>query len=166
MAPSNFLRLFAIFSLAILNISFDVLPANALAVERGHMARGVNHAHAGVAKKRGNSKQCKPRPVPNAPASSISLTSSTSASTTSHSVADAHLATPAPIPQPSTHKTTTSSSYSPSPSVAPSSSGSYSGSKVALAWSNNEESSLDNFITPHTGMCVHLFAHFCASLLK
>lgn len=143
MAQSNFLRLFAVFSLAILNISFDALPVNALAVERGHMARGVNYAHAGVTKKRADSKQCKPRPVTSTPA----YTPSTSSH---HSTADAHLATPASVYQPSTHKTTATSSSSPTPSVAPPSSGSSSGSKVGLAWSNNEEGSLGNFITSHT----------------
>jgi len=146
MAASNFLRLFAIFSLAILNISFDALPVNALAVERGHVARGVNHAHAGVAKKRGESKQCKPRPVTSTPASYPS----SSPTTSHHSAADGHLASPLPISQSSTHKTTTTSSSSPTPSVAPSTSGSYSGSKVALAWSNHEQPSLGNFVTPHT----------------
>jgi len=149
MAPSNFLRLFTVFSLAILNISFDALPVNALAVERGHVARGVNHAHAGIAKKRGDSKQCKPRPVTSTPA----YIPSSSPTTSHHSAADGHLASPVPISEPSTHKTTTTSS-SPMPSVTPSSSSSYSGSKVALAWSNNEQSSLGNFISPHTVLCV------------
>lgn len=145
MAPSNFLRLFTVFSLAILNISFDALPVNALAVERGHVARGVNHAHAGIAKKRSDSKQCKPRPVTSTPA----YIPSSSPTTSHYSAADGHLASPAPISEPSTHKTTTTSS-SPAPSVTPSTSGSYSGSKVALAWSNNEQSSLGNFLSPHT----------------
>lgn len=144
MAQSNFLRLFAVFSLAILNISFDALPVNALAVERDHMVRGVNHAHAGVAKKRGDSKQCKPRPVTSTPAPAY-----TPSTSSHHSTAAAHLATPASVSQPSTHKTTATSSSS-TPSVAPPSSGSSSGSKVGLAWSNNEEGSLGNFITSHT----------------
>jgi len=162
MAASNFLRLFAIFSLAILNISFDALPVNALAVERGHVARGVNHAHAGVAKKRADSKQCKPRPVTTTTPASYPSSSPT---TSHHSAADGHLASPVPISESSTHKTTTSSS--PTPSVTPShSSGSYSGSKVALAWSNHEQPALPNFITSHTKLCVHLFVHFCASLFN
>jgi len=144
MAPSNFLRLFTIFSLAILNISLDALPANALVVEPGHMARGVNHAHAGIAKKRSNSKQCKPRPVP-----AISSTSSTTSHHSVAVVANAHLATPAPSSQLSTHETTTTS-HSSTPSAAASSSGSCSNKKVGLGWSNHEQSSLHNFVTPCT----------------
>jgi hypothetical protein len=140
MAPLNFARLLAIFSLAILNISFDTLPANALSVDRGHMARGINHAHAGVAKKRGGSpKQCKPRP--STPATSIKpgvLSSS----------APAHYyATSTSVSQSSPH--TTTSSQLPQSSSTPSSSGTSSGtsSKAGLAWSNNEETSLCNFLS-------------------
>jgi len=137
MAPVNFARLLAIFSLAILNISFDTLPANALSVDRGHMARGISHAHAGVAKKRGDSpKQCKPRPT--VPTTSIKPDVSFS-STSAHSYD-----TPAPVSHASPQ--TTTSSILPQSSSAPSSSGPSYGTKAGLAWSNNEETSLCNFI--------------------
>ena len=132
MAPVNFARLLAIFSLAILNISFDTLPANALSVDRGHMARGINHAHAGVAKKRGDSpKQCKPRP--SAPTTSIKP-NVLSTSAPAH-----YYATPASVSPSSPH--TTTSSQLPQSSSAPSSSGTSDGgsSKAGLAWSNNVE---------------------------
>jgi hypothetical protein len=140
MAPVNFARLLAIFSLAILNISFDTLPANALSVDRGHMARGINHAHAGVAKKRGDSpKQCKPRP--SAPTTSIKP-NVLSTSAPAH-----YYATPASVSPSSPH--TTTSSQLPQSSSAPSSSGTSDGgsSKAGLAWSNNEETSLCNFLS-------------------
>jgi hypothetical protein len=150
MAPVNFARLLAIFSLAILNISFDTLPANALSVDRGHMARGINHAHAGVAKKRGDSpKQCKPRP--SAPTTSIKP-NVLSTSAPAH-----YYATPASVSPSSPHTTTsspssphtTTSSQLPQSSSAPSSSGTSDGgsSKAGLAWSNNEETSLCNFLS-------------------
>jgi len=151
MAPANFLRLLAVFSLAILNISFDVLPANALAVERGHMARSINHAHAGLAKKRSNSTgKCKPRPVSSASPSMPANSNPPSAPAVSSSMPPnvVHNVTPA-TPSPTTTTTTSSApAQSPTPNTAPSS----SGGKVALAWSNLEEASLDNFITASTKM--------------
>jgi len=142
MAPANFLRLLAVFSLAILNISFDVLPANALAVERGHMARSINHAHAGFAKKRSNQTgKCKPRPVPNA---SPSMPPNSSPSPAPANVV--HNATPAPNSQPTTTTTSSTPAQSPTPNTAAPS----GGQKVALAWSNLEEASIDNFITAST----------------
>ena len=125
MAPANFLRLLPIFSLALLNISFGTLPANAIAVERGHMARGINHAHVNVAKKRGNSPgQCKPRP--GVPASS----------TYDNLVAISSSVSP--------------SQSQPSPTPTPTSSGSSSNGKLTLMWSNNEQNSMCNFANGHT----------------
>lgn len=125
MAPTNFLRLFTIFSLALLNVSFGTLPVNALAVERGHMARGINHAHAGVTKKRrDSSKQCKPRP--SAPASSKAPT---------HNNVVVPTSTPVSQTQTQPSPTPTSSGSSDNPS---------GGSKVMGAWANNEQSSFCN----------------------
>jgi hypothetical protein len=149
MAPASFFRLLTVFSLAVLNVSFNTLPANALAVEHGHMARNMNHAHAGVAKKRrDSSKQCKPRPVSSV-SSSISPDVSPSPSISQHSsanVALAHPATPVSVSHSSSH-TTTASSQSPTHYVAASGN---SGGKVCLGWSNLEEGSMGNFITSKT----------------
>ncbi|KAI0003012.1 glycosyl hydrolase catalytic core-domain-containing protein [Russula compacta] len=125
MALVKSLRLLSVFSLAILNISFEALPANALTVDRGHIGRSPNHPHAGIAKKRGSSpRKCKPRAT-SAPTSSLSdhvaVVTTTSLMTTTS-------------PQP-TASTTASSSGS---------------TKPGLAWSNPEEQSLHNFITEHT----------------
>ncbi len=151
MAPANFLRLLAVFSLAILNISFDVLPANALAVEGGHMARSINHAHAGFAKKRSNpAGKCKPRPVPNASPSMPPNSNPHPAPAVSSSMPPnvVHDATPAPHSPTTTTTTSSAPAQSPTPNTAPPS----SGGKVALAWSNLEEASLDNFVTASTKM--------------
>jgi hypothetical protein len=133
MAPVNFVRLLTVLSLALLNISFGTLPTNALAVEHSHMARGINHAHAGVAKKRGDSpKQCKPRPTATPSTQPVAAYTPPASPTPSHSSS------------PSTSSSQVSNNYNPP------SSGSSSGSgKVGLDWSNWEEMSLCNFITSH-----------------
>jgi hypothetical protein len=118
---------FLLLSLAVLHASFDALPVNALAVQSGHLGRGL--AHADIAKKRDSSKKCKPRPTSASP---------NAVTTTSSSV---------PSSGPSQPAQTTASSQSP-PTYTPSSSS--GGSKVLLAWSNNEQSSLGNFFTGQT----------------
>lgn len=122
MALVKSLRLLAVVSLAILNISFEALPANALNVDRGHIGRSPNHLHAGIAKKRDGAK-CKPR--------------ATSAPTSSYSD---HAA----VATPTSYMTTTSSH--PTTSTTPSS----GSAKPGLAWSNPEQQSLHNFITKDT----------------
>jgi hypothetical protein len=151
MVPANSLRLLSIFSLALLNISFGTVPANALAVERSHMARGINHVHANVAKKRRDKPaQCKPRPT--APSYSSSL------------------ATPSPVSQPPPNSIAASSPQSaePSstPSATPSSSGSSGSAKIILMWSNEEQSSICKFLTKAILMCVYMSVHPCPSSLN
>ena len=140
MAPLKFVHFLTVVSLAVLQASFDALPVNALAVEHGHLGRGLGHAHADIAKKRDSpsSKKCRPRPTnsPKPAADNVPAPSS-------YSSQPAH--------------TTTSSQP---PTYTPSS----SGGKSFLAWSNNEQGSLDNFIS-HKPMCVHSFILSRSSLL-
>ncbi|KAI0254316.1 glycosyl hydrolase catalytic core-domain-containing protein [Lactifluus subvellereus] len=137
--------LFTVLSLAILNVSFNSLPTYALAVERDHIARGFNHAHVGIAKKKrtGSSKRCKSRltglPVVS-PAAAVPSSSSTTTYTPSPTPAAAS-------PKPQADKATTTSSPVPVTTPAPSSSGNH---KVGLAWSNGEQSALSKFQSPHT----------------
>jgi hypothetical protein len=114
---------FLLLSLALLHASFDALPVNALAVQHGHVARGLGHAHADIAKKRDSSKQCRPRPT-SAAANIVATT------------------TPLPYSAPSSKPSQTAQSTAPPSTSTPSSSG---GGKRLLAWSNNEESSLRHF---------------------
>jgi hypothetical protein len=116
---------------------------NALAVEPARIARGVNHA--GIAKKRSASKHCKPRPIPSA----LQSVSSAPVTTSHHPTAHGNAAMPTPSSQLSTYKTTTMPPSS-TPSAAASSGGSCGSQKVGIAWSNNEEQSLPNFVTPCT----------------
>ncbi|KAH9045653.1 glycosyl hydrolase catalytic core-domain-containing protein [Lactarius pseudohatsudake] len=150
MAPTKFINFLAVVSFAVFYISLAPLSANALAVERAHVARNPNYAHAGIAKKkRGESaKRCKPRP-----------------STSSHSSQPAYTPPPATAPHPpaSSHHTSSSSTTKPHPPPATSSSTSHapavtpqahvsSGTgKVGLAWSNNEQSAICHFKTSQTG---------------
>jgi|SRR5712671_1157554 len=152
MALINFLRLFSIFSLAILNISLSALPVDALAVERGHIGRGLNHAHAGLAKRNDSSGRCRPRPISSSP----------DLSPTPHPY-HAPSSQPAPASHSSSHTTsssTTSHSHQPS--------GSTSISKFGISWSNHEEQSITNVITPGSPkrLYVNLFILHCLSVLK
>ncbi|KAH9050044.1 glycosyl hydrolase catalytic core-domain-containing protein [Lactarius hengduanensis] len=149
MAPTKFINFLAVVSFAVFCISHAPLSANALAVERAHVARNPNYAHAGIAKKkRGESaKRCKPRP-----------------STSSHSSQPAYTPPPvaAPHPPTSSHHTSSSSTTKPHPPPATSSSSSHAPAvtpqvstgtgKVGLAWSNNEQSAICNFKTSQTGL--------------
>ncbi|KAI9466774.1 glycosyl hydrolase catalytic core-domain-containing protein [Lactarius psammicola] len=143
MAPTKFINLFAVVSFAVFYISLTPIAANALAVERAHVARNLNYAHAGIAKKKRDSstKRCKPRP--------------SSSSSTHHSKPPAYTPPPShtssssstkPHPPPST----SSSSSSHTPAVTPHvSTGS---NKVGLAWSNNEQPAICNFKSSQTGL--------------
>lgn len=145
MALVKFIRIFSVVSLAILHTSLDALPVNALIVERGHVGRDFSHAHAEIAKKRGDSsKKCRPRPS-NAPQSAV-------ATTTYHTTTT--IPNNAPSSNPSEPAHTTSSSQ-PAPTNAPASS---VNSKVMYAWSNNEQPSISNFLpgSGQTRLCVHL----------
>jgi hypothetical protein len=145
MALVKFIRIFSVVSLAILHTSLDALPVNALIVERGHVGRDFSHAHAEIAKKRGDSsKKCRPRPS-NAPQSAV-------ATTTYHTTTT--IPNNAPSSNPSEPAHTTSSSQS-APTNAPASS---VNSKVMYAWSNNEQPSISNFLpgSGQTRLCVHL----------
>ncbi|KAH9007065.1 glycosyl hydrolase catalytic core-domain-containing protein [Lactarius hatsudake] len=145
MAPTKFINFLAVVSFAVFYISLTPLSANALAVERAHVARNPNYAHAGIAKKkRGESaKRCKPRP-----------------STSSHSSQPAYTHPPASPHPPASHHTsstskphppaTSSSSTSHAPAVTPHTS--TGAGKVGLAWSNNEQSAICHFKTGQTGL--------------
>lgn len=128
MAPASFLHILSVVSLAVLHVSFGALPVNALALERNHAARGLGHAHADIAK-RADSKKCRPRPTSVSP-NAVAVTS-----------------TPVPSPQSSKPATTTTSSQAPPANTPSSSNGDGSGSKFIIGWSNQEESSLVNFVT-------------------
>ncbi|KAH9963159.1 glycosyl hydrolase catalytic core-domain-containing protein [Russula dissimulans] len=124
----NFLRLFSVFSLAVLNISFSALPVDALAVDRGHIGRSPNHAHAGLAKRNGSSARCRPRP--------------TSTSTSTGSSTSPALGTPTYTPHTTTTTTTTTTTSHPSTSSTPNNL-----SKFGISWSNMVERSIRNVIT-------------------
>jgi hypothetical protein len=127
MAPVKFVHLLAVLSFAIFQVSFVTLPANALAVERGHIAR--DHVHAGIIKRgSGSSKRCKPRKGNDKPPVTYPNNNST--------IHD------------NTHKTTTSTTATPphqTPTYTPS-----GGTKRILLWSNTVESSLKNFISENS----------------
>ncbi|KAH9179949.1 glycosyl hydrolase catalytic core-domain-containing protein [Lactarius sanguifluus] len=143
MAPTKFINFLAVVSFAVFYISLAPLSANALAVERAHVARNPNYAHAGIAKKkRGESaKRCKPRP-----------------STSSHSPEPTYTPPPA-----STHHHTSSSSSTTKPPPPPTTTHTASHApvitphvssgvgKVGLAWSNNEQPAICHFKTDQTG---------------
>lgn len=150
MAPTKFINFLAVVSFAVFSISLAPLSANALAVERAHVARNPNYAHAGIAKKkRGESaKRCKPRP-----------------STSSHTSQPAYTppaAAPHPPPPATTHHTSSSSTTKPHPPPTSTSHTSHTpavtpyvssgAGKVGLAWSNNEQSAICNFKTSQTGL--------------
>ncbi len=149
MAPTKFINFLAVVSFAVFYISLTPIAANALSVERAHVARNLNYAHAGIAKKKrsGSTKRCKPRPT-------TSLSSSSS-----HSSKPPAYTPPSSSPHPPSSSkphssTTTSSTTSHTPVVTPHvSSGS---NKVGLAWSNNEQPSICNFKSGQTGLCVFL----------
>jgi len=142
----------AIVSLAVFYISLAPITANALAVERVHVARNFNYAHAGIArKKRGDSgnsgKRCKPRPASEHTPSSISSSHTTSSSSHHPSSSPEPKVNPAKVQPP--HATTSSHHPAVTP-VASSNSG--SAGVVGLAWSNNEQPSICNFKTSHTNL--------------
>ncbi|KAI9448274.1 glycosyl hydrolase catalytic core-domain-containing protein [Lactarius indigo] len=145
MAPTKFINFLAVVSFAIFYISLT--PAtNALAVERAHVARNLNYAHAGIAKKkRGEStKRCKPRPSTSTSSHSSNPPAYTPPPSHHHSSSSSTTTKPNPPP------TTSSSSTSHTPAVTPQvSSGS---AKVGLAWSNNEQSAICHFKTAQTGL--------------
>ncbi|KAH9978032.1 hypothetical protein BGW80DRAFT_1285457 [Lactifluus volemus] len=121
--------LFTLLSLAVFNISFNPLPTYALTLERDHMARSFNFAHAGLANKKrdGKSKRCRHRAGSGQSVSSSSQTPDTAPTST-------------PQPQPPAAKTTSSPVATHSPAAAaPASNGNR---KVGLAWSNHEEGPL------------------------
>jgi hypothetical protein len=159
MAPTKLINFLAVVSFAVFYISLTPIAANALAVERAHVARNVNYAHAGISRKKrdGSAKRCKPRP-----SNSSHIHSSEPASPTTSS--SPHPSTPTPHPSSapsSSHPPAPSSSHSssPPPAVTPAASSGYG--VVGLAWSNNEQSSLCNFKSSQTGLCVflpHLFS--------
>ncbi|KAH9062101.1 glycosyl hydrolase catalytic core-domain-containing protein [Lactarius vividus] len=146
MAPTKFINFLAVVSFAVFYISLTPLTANALAVERAHVARNLNYAHAGIAKKkRGEStKRCKPRPSTSSHSSQPPAYTPPPAS--SHHTSS--LSTTKPHPPP----TTSSSSTSHSPSVTPQVHVSSGTGKVGLAWSNNEQSAICHFKTGETGL--------------
>ena len=152
MAPAISINLFAIVSLALFSISLSPIAANAVSLEQAHVARNLHHAHAGVAKKKrdGPAKRCKPRPTSSTPTPS-NTPANTPPSNPSPSDTTSSTNTPYASPSPTP---TTSSSSSPSPTSTPTS-GSTVG-KVGISWSNNEETSLCNFASPSTSMCVFL----------
>jgi len=136
MAMVKFLNILTIVSLAILHASFDALPVNALTVERGYVGRDLSHAHAEIAKKRGDSsKKCRPRP---------SAANSYHPTTTTPNYAPS--SNPSKLAQ-------TSTSSQPAPTNVPSSS---INSKIMYAFSNNEQPSIPNFLTGATRLCVHV----------
>lgn len=159
MAPTKFLNFVAIVSFAVFYISLTPISANALAVERAHVARNLNYAHAGIAKKKRDnhnpSKRCKPRPT------SSSLPPSTTPppayTPSSPSPSPQPSSSPAPSPQPESSSTPTysSSSSSYSPAATPASSSGIG--KVGIDWSNNEEGNLCNFKTGSVTQSVFLF---------
>jgi hypothetical protein len=127
MALVKFVHLLAVLSFAIFQVSFVPLPANALAVERGHVGR--DHVHAGIIKRQsGSSKRCKPRKGNDKPPT-YPNNNSTTHDNTSH---------------PTTTSITTTSPHQ-TPTSTPS-----RGSKRILSWSNSVESSLKNFIGPNS----------------
>ncbi|KAI0269224.1 glycosyl hydrolase catalytic core-domain-containing protein [Gloeopeniophorella convolvens] len=119
MAPIKFLNLLAISALAILATSFNAVPVNALSVEHRHAARSVNHAHAGIAKKKrdGSTRRCKPRT-----STSIAsvATSTTHTSVPSTHISSSHVSSSSAAPPPPPPKS--SSSSHTTESAAPSSS--------------------------------------------
>ncbi len=138
MALVRFFHILTVVSLAVLYTSFDALPVNALAVEHAHIGRGLGHAHADIAKKRGDSQKCRPRPT----SASQSPAAATYQPTTT--------APSSKYSQPAQ----SSSSSQPAPTNA---SPSTLSSKIMYAWSNNEQPSLANFVpsTAGTRLCVH-----------
>jgi hypothetical protein len=138
MALVKFFRILTVVSLAVLYTSFDVLPVNALAVEHAHLGRGLGHAHADIAKKRGDSKKCRPRP---------------SSASQSPAAVTYQPTTTASSPK-SSQPAQSSSSSQPAPTNA---SPSTLSSKIMYPWSNNEQPSIKNFIptTAGTRLCVH-----------
>jgi len=137
---SSMKLLFAVLSLAVLNISFNSLPTYALAVEGNYLARSFNHAHAGITKKKRDVKRCKPRSTDPLAAS----TNSFAASTTTYTSSSAPV-TPSSMPQSGPAAAT--SSPAPANTPLPSSSGNR---KVGLAWSNQEDKALPKFQSSHT----------------
>ena len=136
MALLKFLHILTVVSLAVLHVSFDALPVNALSLEHG---RDLSHAHIEIAKKRGqphSSKKCRPRP---------------SSASQSPIVSTTYNSNSAPSSNPSKPTSTTSSKSAPT--NAPASS---TGSKVMFPWSNNEQRSIPNFATGPKRLCVHL----------
>lgn len=148
MAPTRLINFLTLVSFAVFYVSLTPTAANALAVERAHVARNLNYAHAGIAKKkRGNpSKRCKARPSDSTP-------------TPSSTPADTPAYTPAYTPASSSPQPTTSSSSSTSSSYAPASTPASSSGMgpVLIDWSNGEQSSLCNFKSSHTTQSVILF---------
>lgn len=145
MAPVKFLL--TVVSLAILHASFDALSVNALSVERSHVGRDFSHVHAEIAKKRADSKKCRPRPT----------SASQSPAPTTYHAANTN-ANYAPSSNSSKPAETTSSSQ-PASTNAPASS---INSKVMYAWSNGEQGSLNNFMTNTPRLCVHSLIVSCS----
>jgi hypothetical protein len=150
MAPAISINLLAIVSFALFYVSLTPIAANALSVERAHVARNFNHAaHAGIAKKKrdGPSKRCKPRP-----SSSTPPPSSTPANTPAYTPPSTPTPTPGPTDLPTTsYSSTGTPSSSPPPTTSSSSSptptsGSSGVGKLGIGWSNGEETSLCNFV--------------------
>ncbi|KAI0049560.1 glycoside hydrolase family 128 protein [Auriscalpium vulgare] len=143
MAALKFFNLLALSSLALVALSFNAAPVNALATDHRHIARSINHAHNGVAKKKRDSKRCKPRT-----ASSSLVSSSAPASSTAHSSTAAATTT--------THTTTKSSSTAKAAATTASSGGSAGGNsfkgKVGLSWSNGEQGTLSHHVSDSVGM--------------
>jgi hypothetical protein len=166
MAPAISINLLAIVSFALFYVSLTPIAANALSVERAHVARNFNHAaHAGIAKKKrdGPSKRCKPRP-----SSSTPPPSSTPANTPAYTPPSTPTPTPGPTDLPTTsYSSTGTPSSSPPPTTSSSSSptptsGSSGVGKLGIGWSNGEETSLCNFVKAGlTTMYVHL-SYLCS----
>ncbi|KAI0301779.1 glycosyl hydrolase catalytic core-domain-containing protein [Multifurca ochricompacta] len=162
MAPVKYLNIFTVFSLTILTISLNTLPSNALAVERDHIGRSFNHAHADIAKKKRtpSSKRCKPRPSDGSlPGSASSSTPSDTSDhhSTSHTSSTPEPTTPytSPVIVPTTSKppqatTTTTTTTTPSKAPVVSTPTSSGNGKVGLAWSNGEQGALPKFKSAHT----------------
>ena len=145
MSPTKFINLLALIPFAVFCLSLNSISANALAVERTHVARNLNYAHAGIAKKRRSDslkKRCKPRPH------STSHPSSTS--TSLPHVPPSPSPTPSPSSQHESKSTHSSSPSSSSPTPTPHVDISSGSGKLVIPWSNNEQSSLCNFRSSST----------------
>lgn len=153
MALTKFVNFFAVVSFAVFFISLTPIAANALAVERAHVARNLNYAHAGIARKKQDEKRCKPRPSTSTPSTHKSTATPSEHSSPSTHNPPSH-STSSSSPKPPSHPTTSS----PHPPAA--TTDGFPRAIVGLGWSNHKQPNLCHFTSKYTKLCVflsHLF---------